>query len=285
MFVQVRQIAHFLCNHPLTRDHRVAGFARLCRWQIESRLRREVIVPWVNGIRLAARCGMTGATGNIYAGLHEFADMAFTLHFLRPDDLFLDVGANIGSYTLLASGVCKARAISFEPDPQTMALLRRNIDLNNLHGYVVLEQAAVGAEEGEVEFTIGRDTCNHVTKGNEGRTQRVLMRTLDSIVGLTPPTMIKVDVEGYEADVFRGARAVLSSPSLQAVITEGQGPAAITPLLSAGFMQYEYDPFQRIVSRAARVRSGKNALFLRDPLFAAARLRTSPSFRVLGYTI
>src|SRR6516165_4784725 len=202
MFVQVRQIARFLCNHPLTRDHRVAGFARLCRWQIESRLRREVIVPWVNGIRLAARCGMTGATGNIYAGLHEFADMGFTLHFLRPDDLFLDVGANIGSYTLLASGVCKARTISFEPDPQTMALLRRNIDLNGLHGRVVLEESAVGADEGEVELTTGLDTCNHVTKGNERTNQRVPMLTLDRVAALTPPIMIKVDVEGYEAEVF-----------------------------------------------------------------------------------
>src|SRR4029077_8862438 len=119
--------------------------------------------------------------GNIYAGLHEFADMAFTLHFLRPNDLFLDVGANIGSYTLLASGVCKARAISFEPDPETMAPLRRNVDLNGFHGRVVLEQAAVGAEEGEVELTTGLDTCNHVTKRNEGRTRKVLMRTLDSI--------------------------------------------------------------------------------------------------------
>jgi len=285
MFGQARQIARFLCNHPLTRDHRAAAFARLCRWQIESRLRREVVVPWIGGIRLAARRGMTGATGNIYVGLHEFADMAFTLHFLRPNDLFLDVGANVGSYTLLASGVCRAKTISFEPDPQTMALLRRNIDLNRLHEYVVLEQAAVGAEEGEVEFTIGRDTVNHVTTGNEGRTQRVLMRTLDSIVGLTPPTMIKVDVEGYEADVFRGARSVLNSPSLQAVITEGQGPADIAPLVSAGFVQYEYDPFQRMLSRAARNRSGNNALFLRDSSFVAAKLVTSSSFRVLGYTI
>src|SRR2546421_3417735 len=95
MFVQVRQIARFLCNHPLTRDHRAAGFVRLFKWQIESRLRREVIVPWIGGGRLAPRSGMTGATGNIYAGLHEFADMAFSLHFLRPDDLFMGVGANI----------------------------------------------------------------------------------------------------------------------------------------------------------------------------------------------
>src|SRR5262245_35956083 len=116
MLVQARQIARFLCSHPLTRDHRFAGFARFCRWQIESRFHREVIVPWVGGVRLAVRRGMTGATGNLYAGLHEFVDMAFTLHFLRPSDLFLDVGANIGSYTLLASGVCRARTIAFEPD-------------------------------------------------------------------------------------------------------------------------------------------------------------------------
>src|SRR6516165_4069058 len=128
MFVQLRQIARFLCNHPLTRDHRAAGFVRLFRWQIESSLRRRVIVPCVGGTRLAARRGMTGATGNIYAGLHEFADMAFTLHFLRPEDLFLDVGANIGSYTLLASGVCKARTTLSNPIRRRW--LRRNIDLN-----------------------------------------------------------------------------------------------------------------------------------------------------------
>jgi hypothetical protein len=97
--------------------------------------------------------------------------------------------------------------------------------------------------------------------------------------------MMKVDVEGYEADVFRGARAVLDSPVLKAVITEGQRPADIAPLLSAGFAQYEYDPFQRMLGRTTGHRSGNNALFLRDPSFAVARLKTSLSFRVLGYTI
>ena len=97
--------------------------------------------------------------------------------------------------------------------------------------------------------------------------------------------MIKVDVEGYEADVFRGAAGVLNSPLLKAVITEGQKPTDIAPLLTAGFEQYEYDPFKRTLSRAAPRRSGNNALFLRDLSFVAARLRASPSFRVLGYTI
>jgi FkbM family methyltransferase len=228
---------------------------------------------------------MTGATGNIYAGLHEFTDMAFTVHFLRRDDVFVDIGANIGSYTLLASGVCRAKTIACEPDPQTMALLRRNIDINDLHGHVALVQAALGAENGQVGFTIGRDTANHVASNNEGRTRRVFMRTLDSIVASTPPTMIKIDVEGYEAEVLRGAGAVLSSPVLRAVITEGQRPTDIAPLLNAGFVRFEYEPFQRTLSRAGQHTSCNNALFLRDSWFAAARVQAAPPFRLLGHTI
>ena len=59
--------------------------------------------------------------------------------------------------------------------------------------------------------------------------------------------MIKVDVEGYEADIFRGAQSVIYSPLLKAVIAEGQRPADIALLLKAGFEQYEYDPFQRML--------------------------------------
>ena len=75
------------------------------------------------------------------------------------------------------------------------------------------------------------------------------------------------------------------APLLKAVITEGQRAADIAPLLSAGFAQYEYDPFQRRLSRVGRDRSGNNALLLRDSSFVAARLTASPSFHVLSYTI
>ena len=73
---------------------------------------------------------MRGATGNIYAGLHEFIDMIFRLYFLQPDDLFLDIGANVGSYTILASGVCGAETWAFEPDPDSASFLRRNFKMH-----------------------------------------------------------------------------------------------------------------------------------------------------------
>ena len=120
----------FILRHPLNRKRPIASLRRLASWQIASRLHDEVVVEWIGGARLAVKRGMTGATGNVYCGLHEFVEMAFLLHMLRPDDVFLDVGANVGSYAVLASKVCRACSIAFEPDPTAAQFLRRNIYLN-----------------------------------------------------------------------------------------------------------------------------------------------------------
>jgi hypothetical protein len=95
----------FLVNHPLTRDERGQALLRFLRWQVGSRVLREpVAMPYVEDNRLLVESGMAGATGNVYAGLHEFEDMAFVLHALRSSSWFLDIGANVGSYTVLAGG-------------------------------------------------------------------------------------------------------------------------------------------------------------------------------------
>ena len=123
--------------------------------------------------------GMTGATGNIHVGLHEFADMMFALHFLRPDDLFLDIGANVGSYTVLAAGLCKSSALAFEPDPKTVGDLKRNIEVNGLEKLVTVHEVALGATEREVSFTVGLDTVNRVISQRGKHCQLVQQRSLD----------------------------------------------------------------------------------------------------------
>src|SRR6185437_5282689 len=100
--------------------NRWAAFWRFAGWQFQSRIfRRPVIYPFLEKSKIIVQGGMTGATGNIYTGLHEFEEMMFLLHLLRPADLFADVGANVGSYTILASAVAGAGSISFEPLPAT----------------------------------------------------------------------------------------------------------------------------------------------------------------------
>src|SRR5579872_7449447 len=106
----------FIWRHPISSGNRGAALSRYARWQIGVRvLGAPVVIPFVESTRLVCERSMTGATGNLYCGLHEFGDMAFLLHFLRAGDLFVDVGANVGSFSVLASGVVGASSIALEP--------------------------------------------------------------------------------------------------------------------------------------------------------------------------
>ena len=88
--------------------------------------------------------GQTGATGNYYNGLHEFNDMMFILHFLRIDEIFYDIGANIGVYTILASAEIGAKTYSIEPIPDTFNNLASNIIINNIQEKVYQLNVGVG---------------------------------------------------------------------------------------------------------------------------------------------
>lgn len=274
-------LMRFIAAHPLTRDRKLRAFGRICRWQLASRLHSEVVVPWIAGTRLKVSRGMTGATGNIYCGLHEFEDMAFLLHFLRPEDAFADVGANIGSYTILASGVSGALTIAFEPDPTTFAALSANVALNGLGERVSSNACALGREEREVNFTIGQDTVNRVTTDPAVLSRAVTMRTLDQALAGVRPSLIKLDVEGFEGEVLMGATQTLGRSELKAIITEDHSPVVTEVLRASGFVESDYDPFTRRLGFGPQKRQSHNGLFVRDCDFVQRRLTEAKPIRVL----
>jgi len=270
----------FITHHPLTRDRPLAALGRFARWQVESRIKRDVQFDWIEGSKLVVRNGMTGATGNIYCGLHEFADMAFVLHLLRPGDLFVDVGANIGSYTVLASAVAGADTISVEPDPGTMASLKRNIEANAIGERVSTVEAAVGANAGTARFTVGRDTVNRIASEADAGTRAVRVMRLDDLLAGRAPILIKLDVEGFEAEVLAGGRETLGKRSLIAIETESRDPAVVDQLTGAGFHEVFYDPMSRTLSETV-VWAQNNALFVRDRDRCLERLAQARRVRVL----
>jgi FkbM family methyltransferase len=256
-------------------------------WQIRSRIQREVTVSWIANQKLVVKRGMTGATGNIYVGLHEFADMMFVLHALRRDDLFLDIGANVGAYTVLAAGVCNSSALAFEPDPKTVVDLKRNIEVNGLENLVTVHNVALGATEGEVSFTVGLDTVNRVVSERGAHYQLVQQRSLDSVLGDLEfnTAFAKIDVEGYEEEVLRGAEHFLAKQSVKAIeletVTQG-----IQELLSRyQFERAFYDPFRRLLSRQPVWFGSSNALFVKDFAFVCSRVKEAPKMQVLGFLI
>jgi FkbM family methyltransferase len=288
---------NFIARHPLNRTEPLRAIARVLAWQIATRLRpHAVAVPFVEKTRLLVTRGMTGATGNVYCGLHEFEDMAFVLHALRPGELFVDVGANIGSYTVLAAGVVGARALAFEPVPRTYRALLDNLRLNDLVALVDARNEGVGAESGRLTFTSDLDTDNHVvaqTERNEACVE-VPMTTLDAALAVEP-CIIKVDVEGFESAVIAGGERTFRSPSVMAVLMELNGSGARYGfdeqrlhgrMLEYGFAPARYDPLARTL-HASDFGPGRcgNLLYVRDAHALQARLSAAPRRAVHGTCI
>jgi FkbM family methyltransferase len=278
-------LQRLFASHPLTSDAPLRAWLRFAKWQLRSRLQEEILIDWIGGQKLAVCHGMTGATGNIYVGLHEFFDMMIPLHFLRQYDLFLDVGANVGTYTVLASGVCRATTYAFEPDPVTLCRLKRNIEVNRLDERVRVHDCALGACNGEAEFTVGLDTLNRFAGANDPTTRTVRMETLDNVVGNAQPIMMKVDVEGAELDVISGAERVIANPSLNVIELETV-PAHCAEMLSRhGFEIGWYDPFRRTLSRDFAGQRPSNTLFVRNWSFVKERLLTAPPVEIFDQEV
>jgi FkbM family methyltransferase len=226
---------------------------------------------------------MTGVTGNIYAGLHEFVDMAFVLHLLQRGDCFFDVGANVGSYTILASAICGAFTYAFDPDPDTAIAFRKNIAANNIQNYVTLVEAAVGEKGGPVFFTVGRDTVNRIADNEEKAmpVRVVRMTTLDE-VDSECPVLVKIDIEAYEEQALRGAARLLGDRRLRAIALETANEGAQSVLAHAGFVRRYYDPIKRLLSPEPTRYHQSNALYVRDPDAIQAMLTAAPRRYVYG---
>jgi FkbM family methyltransferase len=283
-----RQIA----GHPLTRDAQIAAWRRFAGWQIKGRLRKEVIVPWIGGLRLAMRRGMTGATGNLCFGLHEFMAMGLMVHFLREGDLFVDAGANVGSYTLLGSGICGARTLAVEADPAAGEHLARNIQLNHIDELVTISLVALGPHDGTALFTTSLGSMNQVVStGGEG-VRVVPQRTLDSVVGAKHPAALKLDVEGYEEEVLRGAAQILANSSLKVIEIESTTPTILDILADNGFERAFYDPFTRALQRIPNelaYSNGRgtpsNEFYIRDWYSVEKRVADAPPVDVFGHAL
>lgn len=281
----------FILGHPLNGKRKLASILRFAQWQIGSRLvGGPVAKRFVDHTRLLVGRGMHGATQNIYCGLHEFEDMAFVLHVLREGDGFVDVGANIGSYTILAGGAAGARCISIEPVPGAFGHLLDNINLNNIGDRVTALNIGIGKERGVLRFTSGLDTVNHVLAGSEGGREaiEVEVERLDDVLSGFEPAIIKIDVEGFETNVIAGAERVLSRPSLCAVIMELNGSGERygfdenqlhEHMLEYGFKTFRYLPFERrLVALNGKNAHSGNTLYIRNEEETSLRLARAPKF-------
>ncbi len=149
----------------------------------------------------------------------DWAEMQAWRRILRPGDLFIDVGASAGYYTIWAADL-GARVVAVEPDPVARQLLERNLSLNHYTGEVI--PAALGTLPGTTSFTTALGSMNRPVPDTDGvpnrlrpkRTREVPVRTLDDVLAGRRARGIKVDVEEAERLVLEGATGSLTEGRL-----------------------------------------------------------------------
>src|SRR3954452_10069425 len=110
--------------------------------------------------------------------------MNFLLDFLRAGDLFIDVGANAGVYTMLAAALADVAVIALEPSEVAWLRLIENIELNGYEGVVTAVRAAASTAPKELLLTRGQDTVNRIVALGKfaGETERVKGVPIDDVV-------------------------------------------------------------------------------------------------------
>ena len=152
-------------------------------------------------------------------GNHEPETQVLLTDLLGPGMTFYDIGANVGFCSMIAARMVApgGHVISFEPLPENVAALSHNAAINHF-GHVTVFETALSDTDGEMTFAISeRPTWGKLHSSNLPPDRhvddiRVSVRRLDSVVDeshLPLPQIIKMDVEGAENDVLKGARETL----------------------------------------------------------------------------
>lgn len=143
-------------------------------------------------------------------GLHKsLAGLSLITEGLGPGDIFVDIGANCGLFTLFAAEVVSSngRVLAIEPEPEMMRRLRFNVEANGFHQIALLEMA-VGGEAGTAKLHVkdGQYGLSSLHSAVSGASFSVTMAPLTSILdaqGVTRVDALKIDIEGFEDRALR----------------------------------------------------------------------------------
>jgi FkbM family methyltransferase len=192
----------------------------------------------VNGVRMLVSSDGAGAGGERYMalGTYEAQELDYVVNRLPTGGCFVDVGAHIGYFTLAAAKKVgpSGRVIAIEPTPSSAAVLRRNVAMNGFEGRVSIIEAAASAASGSGTLvqsastpmwnTLEPDTLEDTVEGISVRT--VAIDDVLSSERWPPVQILKLDVEGHERSVLKGAAETLSRyPELE-IIFEASGTSA-----------------------------------------------------------
>lgn len=198
-----------VADHPANSGHRIGAVAHYLSCEVRARLTGKPVVTRIGDhSTVLAYLHHGGSWRAVLGNPPDAPEMRAWRRILRPGDLFVDVGAHVGLYSIWAldaGGV----VIAAEPNPDAATQLRANVARNGYAAEIV--EAALGAAPGRMAMT-GEDLLRQhlvldASPTSEGPTVEV--RVLDDVVGDRTVRGLKIDVEGAERLVLEGASRLL----------------------------------------------------------------------------
>jgi FkbM family methyltransferase len=206
--------------------------------RIARRFPEGSIVPIRTGVAAGLRWRRHHRYVNGYwIGNYEVEVQNALKRLLRPGEVFYDVGANAGFFSLLATKLVgpTGTVISFEPLPENVESIREQMALNLAPNWRLVA-TAMGGREGAASFSCrpGQNSMAHLGEcGSDEVTITVEVSTLDRfIMSHPPPTLLKMDIEGAETEAFQGASTLLGKHNVRFLV-EIHGPSQAEAVVGA----------------------------------------------------
>ncbi|AFZ27943.1 methyltransferase, FkbM family [Cylindrospermum stagnale PCC 7417] len=279
----------YIWSHPNCKQQKIQSILKFVGWQFYKRLtRRYIDIQIIPGVKI--RChpdGYSAATA-LYCGLYDYDEMNFLLRYLRTGDSFLDIGANVGIYTLLAASKIKSGSIySFEALPKNYTRLKENLTLNQFW-QVKPYAIAISDFTGNTGLNLAEgDSMPFITSNVTKNTITVPTDTLDNLLPaeiIPELTLVKMDIEGAELLAMKGAISLLKQQLHQVWIMEindavnnfgYQKQDIVNFLQEYGYGLYTYNPVtNQVYAITLEQQQGNNVLAIANSAldFVGARL-------------
>jgi FkbM family methyltransferase len=271
-FRVARGILEYIWRNPSNEGQRIYRTCLAVLWQVYKRtVRLPLIITLDNGVRYIAEPAATNSTGAIYTRLYEPEYMMFVRKHLvsEPKGAMIDVGANSGLWTLLLRHLLR-EGLCFEPAPDTARWLKHNIAINEMEAFAAIPRAVSDKDGTCVLAVAGAYSCTNrlaslrsaVPAASQATVQTV---SIDSYLERYPLkselTFLKIDTEGHELAVFRGAQRTLRSSPRALVLWENSDFDAISGMFrEMGWFVFGINRSEQIDSDAPDLRHAYNLL-------------------------
>jgi FkbM family methyltransferase len=240
---KILKIIKFILSEPSNKNEKIKRLFYAFGWQLWKRIiKKPVIINLDNKTKYIAYPNTPMGSFPIYARIYDSEKILFLRKVLKSSGIMIDVGANMGIYSLLLKDKFDF-FILFEPIKETASICEANLNLNRVK-YKMFEMA-VGNEKGSVGFSLKSDFDTTAKIDNKEGIYTVNIDKLDNIIKkeyYSKINFIKIDVEGFELEVLKGAENLIDKSSVKIIQFERLKTTPLEPILKI-FKKHGWEVF------------------------------------------